>query len=57
MTLGPSQTAGIAFKAVNPGKWMFHCHILDHTLNPSDGEDSETGMPYMGGLMTFINVQ
>lgn len=26
----PRETAEIAFVADNPGKWMIHCHILDH---------------------------
>lgn len=57
VTLGPSQTADIAFTANNPGQWMFHCHILDHTENPSAaGDGSATHMADMGGLMTFINV-
>ncbi len=55
--LGPSQTADIAFIASNPGKWMFHCHILDHTINPGpNGEGSATRIPAMGGLVTFIDV-
>ena len=28
--LQPEQRAEIAFVADNPGKWMFHCHILEH---------------------------
>jgi FtsP/CotA-like multicopper oxidase with cupredoxin domain len=24
------QTARIAFVADNPGKWMIHCHMLEH---------------------------
>jgi len=31
----PRQTARIAFVADNPGKWMIHCHMLEH---------QETGM-------------
>jgi FtsP/CotA-like multicopper oxidase with cupredoxin domain len=31
----------IAFKADNPGDWMFHCHTLEHQ---------------MAGLMGFIRV-
>jgi FtsP/CotA-like multicopper oxidase with cupredoxin domain len=31
----PRQTARIAFLADNPGKWMIHCHMLEH---------QETGM-------------
>ncbi len=55
--LAPSQTADIAFTADNPGKWMFHCHILDHTINPSPaGDGSATRMAEMGGLMTYVEV-
>ncbi len=28
--LGVDETIEIAFVADNPGKWMFHCHILEH---------------------------
>jgi FtsP/CotA-like multicopper oxidase with cupredoxin domain len=28
--LGVDETVEIAFVADNPGKWMFHCHILEH---------------------------
>ncbi len=28
--LWPDMTAEIAFVADNPGRWMFHCHILEH---------------------------
>jgi manganese oxidase len=55
--LGPSQTADVAFTANNPGLWMFHCHILDHMINPGpQGEGNETVPANMGGLMTFIDV-
>ena len=55
--LGPSQTADIAFTADNPGKWMLHCHILDHTINPGPaGDGSATQIPSMGGLVSIINV-
>ncbi|MHB8456062.1 MAG: multicopper oxidase domain-containing protein [Acidiferrobacterales bacterium] len=57
MVLGPSQTADIAFTASNPRKWMFHCHILDHTIIPGpNGDGSATRIPAMGGLVTFIEV-
>jgi zinc transporter ZupT len=57
VNLEPSQTADIAFTASNPGNWMFHCHILDHLINPGPkGEGSETQIPDMGGLMTFVEV-
>lgn len=56
--LGPSQTADISFIANNPGEWMFHCHILDHTINPGpNGDGSSDKMADMGGLATFINVK
>ncbi|MGI9449897.1 MAG: multicopper oxidase domain-containing protein [Geminicoccaceae bacterium] len=28
--LGVDETLEIAFVADNPGKWMFHCHVLEH---------------------------
>jgi len=55
--LAPSQTADIAFVANNPGIWMFHCHILDHMINPGpEGDGSETQAAEMGGLMTYVDV-
>lgn len=51
ITMLPGETADISFIANNPGKWMFHCHILDHMINPGDDADM------MGGLVTFINVK
>ncbi|MCL6593285.1 MAG: multicopper oxidase domain-containing protein [Alicyclobacillus sp.] len=55
--LGPSQTADIEFVADNPGNWMFHCHILDHTVNPGpESEGSAQKMADMGGLVTWIHV-
>lgn len=57
VNLEPSQTADVAFTADNPGCWMFHCHILDHMINPGpQGEGNETTPANMGGLMTFIQV-
>ena len=57
VTLAPSQTADIVFTAANPGAWMFHCHILDHTINPGPyGDGSATHMVDMGGLVTLVNV-
>lgn len=46
LTLAPEETADFEFIANNPGTWMFHCHILDHTINPDDNVDP------MQGLMT-----
>ena len=28
--IGPEQTIEIAFVADNKGKWLFHCHMLEH---------------------------
>lgn len=28
--IGPEQTTEIAFVADNPGKWLYHCHMLEH---------------------------
>ena len=28
----PAEAAEIAFAADNPGKWMLHCHMLEHQL-------------------------
>ncbi|WP_349359509.1 multicopper oxidase family protein [Stappia sp.] len=28
--IGPDQTTRIAFVADNPGKWLYHCHMLEH---------------------------
>jgi FtsP/CotA-like multicopper oxidase with cupredoxin domain len=50
VTLLPGETADISFTANNPGRWMLHCHILDHMMNPGDDVDD------MGGLVTFVNV-
>lgn len=51
--IGPGETADIALRASSLGKWMFHCHILDHTMN---GGEMNTGMGEMGGLITVMNV-
>jgi len=28
--LGKDEVVQIALKATNPGKWMFHCHVIEH---------------------------
>ncbi|SFI42440.1 Multicopper oxidase [Paenibacillus sp. UNC496MF] len=50
--LGPGETVDLAFKATAPGNWMFHCHILDHTMNGGDMSGGE-----MGGLITLVKVK
>lgn len=49
--IGPGETYDIAFSADTAGEWMFHCHILDHTMN---GEQHSPGE--MGGLITVVKV-
>lgn len=39
--LAPAERVRIAFLADNPGKWLFHCHMLEH---------------HMAGMGTWINV-
>jgi FtsP/CotA-like multicopper oxidase with cupredoxin domain len=41
VVLRPNDTVDFAFAADNPGKWMFHCHVIEH---------QETG------LMTVIEI-
>ena len=41
MLLFPDETREVAFVAGNPGKWIFHCHMLGHTAS---------------GMATWINV-
>ncbi len=58
VSLAPSQTADVVLVANNPGTWMFHCHILDHMINPGPGGDgSDKKIPEMGGLVTYLSVQ
>lgn len=38
----PRERASIAFHADNPGKWLFHCHMLEHMA---------------GGMATWINIE
>jgi FtsP/CotA-like multicopper oxidase with cupredoxin domain len=38
----PQKTAKIAFGADNPGKWMIHCHMLEHQA---------------AGMTTWFNVE
>ncbi|AEJ44641.1 multicopper oxidase domain-containing protein [Alicyclobacillus acidocaldarius] len=51
LAIAPGETADIEFPADVRGDWMFHCHILDHMMNPDDEVDM------MGGLVTFIHVK
>ncbi|SIS53251.1 multicopper oxidase family protein [Alicyclobacillus vulcanalis] len=51
LAIAPGETADVEFVANVRGDWMFHCHILDHMMNPDDEVDM------MGGLVTFIHVR
>ena len=33
----PGETSLVGFVADNPGKWMLHCHMLDHQASGMDG--------------------
>lgn len=35
--LAPKERVDVAFYADNPGKWMFHCHILEHQIGGMTG--------------------
>jgi FtsP/CotA-like multicopper oxidase with cupredoxin domain len=39
----PGETVDIAFRAETLGDWMFHYHILDHTMNGSGMSQGEMG--------------
>jgi FtsP/CotA-like multicopper oxidase with cupredoxin domain len=41
LVVQPGEIATIAFVADNPGRWMLHCHMLDHQAS---------------GMMTWIDV-
>lgn len=30
VTINPGETADLVFRAYNPGKWVIHCHDLNH---------------------------
>ncbi|MFD0692843.1 multicopper oxidase family protein [Paenibacillus sp. GCM10027628] len=49
--IGPGETYDIALTADAVGSWMFHCHILDHTMNAGEMANGE-----MGGLITVLKV-
>ena len=47
LIVGPGQTFDIIAVPVNPGAWLFHCHIFDHS-------ETDQGMT---GLVTVLDVQ
>lgn len=48
--IGPGQRYDVIWKAMNPGKWLIHCHIAHHTTN------NNVEMNGGGGLMMLIDV-
>jgi FtsP/CotA-like multicopper oxidase with cupredoxin domain len=50
VNIGPGQRYDVIWKALNPGKWLIHCHIGHHTTN------NNVEMNGGGGLMMLIDV-
>jgi FtsP/CotA-like multicopper oxidase with cupredoxin domain len=50
VNIGPGQRYDVIWKALNPGKWLIHCHIGHHTTN--NNVETNGG----GGLMMIIDV-
>ncbi|MBY3228679.1 DUF4396 domain-containing protein [Rhizobium laguerreae] len=51
VNVGPGQRYDVIWTALNPGKWLIHCHIGHHTTN----NNTETAGG--GGLMMVIEVE
>jgi FtsP/CotA-like multicopper oxidase with cupredoxin domain len=51
VNIGPGQRYDVIWKALNPGKWLIHCHIGHHTTN--NNVETNGG----GGLMMIIDVK
>jgi FtsP/CotA-like multicopper oxidase with cupredoxin domain len=51
VNIGPGQRYDVIWKALNPGKWLIHCHIGHHTTN------NNVEMNGGGGLMMIIDVK
>jgi FtsP/CotA-like multicopper oxidase with cupredoxin domain len=50
VNVGPGQRYDVIWKAINPGKWLIHCHVGHHTTN--NNVETDGG----GGLMVIIDV-
>jgi FtsP/CotA-like multicopper oxidase with cupredoxin domain len=50
INVGPGQRYDVIWTALNPGKWLIHCHIGHHTTN------NNVEMNGGGGLMMLIDV-
>ena len=50
INVGPGQRYDVIWPALEPGKWIFHCHIPHHTLNNNTEEHGG------GGLTLLVDV-
>ena len=50
VNVGPGERYDVIWQALEPGKWLLHCHIPHHTTN--DNAEEQGG----GGLMAVIEV-
>ena len=50
INIAPGQRYDVIWTALNPGKWLLHCHISHHTTN--NNQEMQGG----GGLITVIDV-
>lgn len=50
VNVGPGERYDVLWEAVEPGKWLLHCHINHHTTN--NNVETEGG----GGLMLILEV-
>ncbi|ODU04685.1 MAG: copper oxidase [Pseudonocardia sp. SCN 72-86] len=50
INIGPGQRYDVIWNALEPGKWLIHCHINHHTTNNNVETDGA------GGLTMIINV-
>jgi manganese oxidase len=48
VNISTAQRVDIVFKANNPGRWMFHCHVPPHVTNNG---------AYPGGMMTIVEYE
>jgi len=50
VNVGPGQRYDVIWTAVEPGRWLLHCHINHHTTNNNTETDGG------GGLMLILDV-
>jgi manganese oxidase len=50
VNVGPGERYDVIWTAIEPGKWLLHCHINHHTTN--DNKEQQGG----GGLMLVLDV-